>query len=265
MFGLDEIIPGIGDIFGAGGGEEARQGEYDKALDLYDNLPDYQYAGNVSSAYANEDPQLRDYQLNAIQSLQDLYKNGGVDASTTAALDKIRRDEDVNTRGSREAIMQDYRSRGLQGGDLLATLTNAQSSADRRNAGDTQAAGDAATRGLTALYNSGNLAGTTRGQDYERMSALDRIAEFNNQNRQNYYNNSYNNAYNVANQKSGIYTGVGNSKADQYNQQYGFGSTILGTAGSLIGGPAAGGAGYLGAKGAAGAGASGADPAMMFA
>lgn len=217
------VLGGVGDLLGAGQGEEYTQDALNKALGLYDDLD-----LNVDSAYGSEDPALRNYQLSAIEDLRNLYEQGGLDDRAKARLEDIRRSEDVQAKGAREAILQDARSRGIGGGDLVSQMLNAQGSADRRSASDTQVSADSEQRAIEALLNSANLSTTTRGQDYAKMSALDRIAQFNADNR-----------YNLANSKSNLYQGIGTSQANQYNSRMGAGLNVAGTiAGAYAGGPA---------------------------
>lgn len=220
----------LGSFLGAGKGEGYRQEEIKKAMDLYKNLQQPSVGqltgGNLRSSYANEDPRLKRYQMGAIENLRNIYSQGGLDANARARLDEIRRREDLQARGAREAIMQDSRTRGIGGGNRIAQLINAQSSADRRSMADTQVAADAETRAMQALLNSANLSGDVRGQDFQKMSALDRIKEFNNRNRSNAYQQAFQNRYNVTGQRSDLLTGLGQSRAGQENQRFGLGTGI---------------------------------------
>lgn len=224
------LFSSIGGFLGAGKGEKYRQEDINRAIDLYKNLNqpsvDQLMGGTVRSAYRNEDPRLKQYQMGAIENLRNIYSQGGLDANAKARLDEIRRREDLQSRGAREAIMQDSRSRGVGGGNVLAQMLNAQASADRRSAADTQVSADAETRAIQALLDSANLSGSVRGQDFEKMSALDRIKEFNNRNRANAYQRNYQNRYDVTGNIADLYAGRGLSRANQENQKFGLGTGI---------------------------------------
>lgn len=227
MFGISSI----GKVLGAGKGEARNQEEIQKALDEYANLyqPTVSQLGGkgIKSAYSNEDPRLRDYQLSTIEQLQNLYKNGGVDARSRAALDTIRRSEDRVNRGNMGAIEMDARSRGIGGGSPLSKIVSAIGSADRRSAADTQVYGQNEGRAMDALLGSADLAGGVRGQDFQKMSALDRIRQFNKENSINAYQRRFGNSMDVKGARADLYTGKGASRAAQYNQQFGTGAGIL--------------------------------------
>ena len=230
-------ISQIGQIFGAGAGEDDYQAYIQKALDEYAKLKqptvDQLSGGNVTSSYSSEDPRTRDVQMSAIDELRNLYANHGVDARSKANLDEIRRSEDLRARGAREAINQNQASRGFSGGSAANQMLNAVGSADRRSARDTQVYGQNEGRAMDALLNSTRFAGDVRGQDFNKMSALDRIKEFNNNNKSNAYQQNFNNAYGITGKRADLYGNRGKSMADQYNQRFGFGSEIIGTAAKM--------------------------------
>ena len=236
MFGISKI----GKLFGAGDSQSKyNREELQNALDEYKRL--YQPtvgqlgAGPIKSSYGKEDPRLKRYQMSAIEDLRNLYSQGGLDANARARLDEIRRREDTQARGAREAITQNARARGVGGGSLVDQLINAQSSADRRSAADTQVSADAENRAMRALLDSANLSGDVRGQDFQKMSALDAIKRFNAQNRADAYQQRFQNQYGVAGQKSGLYTKMGEAAAKGEDQNFGFGTGVLGGVGKLVG------------------------------
>lgn len=227
-----KVLPGIGKLTGAGGGEDARREYYQRALDeygqLYQPTVDQLSGGNIKSAYGKENPRLRNYQLNAIDELRDLYNSKGLDDRAKAKLDEIRRGEDRLARGAREAILMDSRTRGVSGGPVSTQMLNAVGSADRRSAADTQVFADAEGRAIDALLNSASLSGNVRGQDFQKMSALDKIKEFNNRNRANAYQQRFSNARGVTDARAGIYGSIGDSKADQYQKRWSVVPNVVG-------------------------------------
>lgn len=229
----------IGGYFGAGKAEKSNQEELAKAQELWKKLKtptvDQLVGGELKSSYANEDPRLKDYQMSVIQSLQDLYQGGGIDARSAANLDTIRRNEDRRMRGNREALLQNQRSRGIQGGSLVDQILNANASADRRSAENMQVFADNEGRAIDALLNSAELSGNVRGQDFNKMAALDRIAEFNNRNRSNAVQQEFQNRYGVTGKRSDLYKDFGTSRRDQGDRNFDFGAGIIGGAGKLLG------------------------------
>ncbi len=234
MFGIGKI----GKFFGAGDAESSNQEELKKAQALWDklNTPSYKdlTGGDVKSSYAKEDPRLKRAQMDAIMQMQDLYKNGGVDARATADLDTIRRGEDQRLKGNLGAIRQNQYSRGISGGSPIEQMLNAQNSADRQSGNDLQVYGQNEARAIDALKGSASLSGDVRGQDFQRMSALDRIKEFNNRNRADARQQEFTNRYGVTGKKSDLYKDFGTSKRDQGNSNFDFGAGILKSGARLL-------------------------------
>ena len=70
------------------------------------------------TANIQTDPALQQAQMDALSSLQELGE-GGLTASDQAALDGIRRDEQTQQRGSREAILSDAQARCIVTGKQI--------------------------------------------------------------------------------------------------------------------------------------------------
>ena len=109
------LFSGIGKLFGAGKGEKYNREYLQRALDEYGNLdiPTIAELGGdaITSSYADEDPYTRDAMIGVIDELRGIYEAEGLDDRAKARLDDIRRREDIQTRGAREAIQQGARSR----------------------------------------------------------------------------------------------------------------------------------------------------------
>jgi hypothetical protein len=230
----------IGKMFGAGKSQtKYNREEIEKAQNLWKNMkaPSVNdlMGKKVTSSYNQEDPRLKQYQLSAIDDLRNIYSQGGLDANAKARLEDIRRKEDMQSKGAREAIMQDARSRGVGGGSLVSQMMNAQGSADRRSYADTQVAADSEQRAIKALMDSANLSGDVRRQDFSKMSALDKIKEFNARNRADAFQQNFANRYNVGAQRSGLYKNMGEAMATGEDQNFGFGTGVLGGAAKLLG------------------------------
>jgi len=133
----------------------------------------------------NLDPSLRNAQLDALSSLQEISEGGGLRLSDQAQLSKIAGEEMARERGSREAILQNAQQRGIAGSgiELLSQMQNQQDSATRQSARDMDVAAMAQDRALQAILQSGELGGQMRDQDFQQEAeiakAKDAIKQFN--------------------------------------------------------------------------------------
>lgn len=142
-----------------------------------------------SSALANvqEDPALRNAQMQALQTLQQRAQVG-LSPEDRARLAQIQQDVAAQAEGRRQQILQNFASRGQggSGNELLAQLTSSQSATqDAANQG-LGVASMASQNALAALAQSGQLAGSLRSQDFgvnsARAQAQDELNRFNVQN-----------------------------------------------------------------------------------
>lgn len=195
-------------IFGGGG-----QGESEKAVDLFKNLPlpvlkEYypeiykQVAelnpeletavtlGPSEMAGISTDPALRQAQLNALSKLQEVGAAGGEDAQFLAEQSRLESDINRNLRGQQDAIMQNLATRGMSGGgqELVARQMSAQDAVNRQAQMAMDAKAQAQQRALQALMQSGQLSGQMQAQDFgqaaQKAQAADAIARFNAANQQ---------------------------------------------------------------------------------
>jgi hypothetical protein len=177
------------------------------------------------------DPALKQAQMDALLGLQDISDSGGMTAMDRANMSRISNEEDAKARGAREAIMQQAQARGMGGSgmEILSQLQNAQESASRRSARDTEVAGMAQQRALEALMQGGNMAGNIRGQEFseqaQKAQAADAIAKFNAQNQQQQVNintaarnDAREKNLNAAQTLSNANTGIRNQE-QQFNKQ----------------------------------------------
>lgn len=136
------------------------------------------------------DPRLKDAQLAALSSLQDIGNQGGMSATDRARWNSMQSDLNRNAGAQQAAVMQNFARRGQAGSgmELLAQLTNQQASADRASQQGMDIKAQAEQRALQALMSGGQLAGSMRDQDFSQASAKaqaqDAINRFNTQNRQ---------------------------------------------------------------------------------
>ena len=135
-------------------------------------------------------PQLVQAQQQSLQALQDVGRSGGQDALTRSRMAQTMGQVGQQERANREALQAQMQRRGIGGSgiDLAQQAIAQQRGADRTAQLGFQTAADAEQRALQALSQSGQLAGSIRGQqfseDAQRAAAMDRIAQFNTQHRQ---------------------------------------------------------------------------------
>ncbi len=187
-------------------------------------------AGQSDLNNISTDPSLKKAQMDALSGLQDVSKNG-LTAQDQSNLNKIRTQEETQSRGARDAILQNAQSRGLGGSglELMSQMQNQQDSATRGSQRDMDIAGQAQDRALQALIAGGNMGGQIQAQDFGQKAqvagANDAISRFNAQNQQqtNLANTQANNAAQAANlaTKQGVAdSNVNNQNAQQqYNKQ----------------------------------------------
>jgi hypothetical protein len=131
------------------------------------------------------DPRLKQAQLAALASMQEIGSSGGMTATERAQLARVQGEVAQADRGRREAILQNMRSRGMGGSgmELLAQLQSSQGATDRASQAGLDIAGMAQQRALQAINQAGGMAGGIRGQDFDEQSqiaaARDAIAKFN--------------------------------------------------------------------------------------
>jgi hypothetical protein len=185
-FTASVLVGGAGEVVGGllGGGDEKRaRRERERALAELAGL-NVEAGASPLDAY-NADPRLRLAQTGAVDELGRVGREGGMDIGSRVALREAQDETSARERGSREAILQGMAMRGQSGGgaELAAQLTNQQGAAARDASTGARAAADARTRALTALTQSGQLAGQTRGQDFGeaegKAAAHDAIERFN--------------------------------------------------------------------------------------
>lgn len=132
-----------------------------------------------------EDPQLRDKQMQAINSLYDTYQQGGNTPADVAALQLANDTVNRNASGQQLALQNSMAQRGAGNSPLAYSL--AQSAAQDRlstlGGMARQNQVDARARALQALMSGASLAGDVRNTDYQHSanlaSAQDALNQFN--------------------------------------------------------------------------------------
>lgn len=219
-FGQGSFLGNLGNAMGFGPGDHSAENKAQDLLDQdvhgYDNIstPEFEnldlngtsYAGDISpervgynpaSAVSQgdsnlrnvvTDPRLKEAQLKALASLQDVGDSGGMTMADKANLARIQNDSASADASRRAAILQNMQQRGMggSGSELLAQLSSSQAATDRQAQQGLDVAGMAQQRALQSLQDAGGLAGNLRGQDYgekaNAAAAQDAIDRFNAQN-----------------------------------------------------------------------------------
>lgn len=175
------------------------------------------------------DPSLRQAQLKALETLQEIGDAGGRDAKFLADASRLENDINTNLQGQQGAIMQNMATRGMSGGmsELVSRNMAAQNASNQQAQMAMDLNAQAQQRALDAIMQSGQLGGQMQAQDFsqqaQKAQAKDAISRFNAQNQQQVISNNVNaknnaqtwnanTAQNTANQN----VGVGN-EAKQYN------------------------------------------------
>ena len=140
---------------------------------------------NSAMEGVSTDPRLKQAQLAALASMQEIGTSGGLTAADKAQLSRVQGDVAQADRGRREAILQRMSARGMGGSgmELLAQLQSSQGATDRASQAGLDISGMAQQRALQALNQAGGMAGGIRGQDFGEQSqiaaAQDAISKFN--------------------------------------------------------------------------------------
>lgn len=138
----------------------------------------------------NVDPSLYAAQKEALGGYQDIIANKGLDATAQAQLGQIATQEQTQSRGAREAILQNAQARGVGGSgiELASQMQAQQASAGQQAQRDMDVAANAQQRALQALEAYGQLGGQMQSQQFSQQAqqaqAQDAINAFNTKNRQ---------------------------------------------------------------------------------
>lgn len=145
---------------------------------------------DMEGVAARLDPATRNAQMAALQELQRVGLEGGMDAQSRSQQAQALAASAQQTRAQQGALLNSFAARGMGGGGnaLGAALSAQQGSAQANALGGLQAAADSRSRQMAALRDSSSLASQVRGQDYGQATDLagarDRVAEYNTRNKQ---------------------------------------------------------------------------------
>ena len=172
------------------------------------------------------DPRFKQAQVNALEQLQTIGAEGGLTAIDKARLGEITDAQNAEERGSREAIEQNARERGIGGSDftLASKLIANQEAANRASKEGLGVAALAEQRVLDAIQAAGNMGGQMDAAEFEKQArieaAQDAINQFNTANRQqtgnaNVQNRNIAQATNLNEKQRVADTNVTNSNANR--------------------------------------------------
>lgn len=204
--------------------------QYKSAGKLTPELEQAYSQGDSDLTKISTDSGLKQAQLAALQQLQGIGEQGGHTLQDDANLQNILNQTNIAARGRQGAIQADMASRGLGGSglDLAAQLSNAQNAGNQAGVQGLDIAAQQKQNALNAIMQSGQLAGTMQGQQFDQKAkvaaAQDAINRFNTQNRQdvasrNVAAQNQASQYNLTNDQriADQNTGLGNYQ-EQYNK-----------------------------------------------
>lgn len=248
-------------IFGSGGSDKA-DAMRQKAIDAFNaikspelsrlqiQLDKYVQAGQLTPEQAEAqllssnafndivvDPTYVGAQKQALQQLQQIGTEGGLNATDRSQIQDITDEQNQIAKGRNDAILSSAKERGTGNAGITTVnqLINEQEGANRAAKRGTDVAANAEARALAAMQAAGQTAGQIRGQDYaeaaKKAEAENAIDKFNKEtlNQTNLYNVQAKNlaqAANLANEQSVLNanTSTANSEkeynAKQVQQQY---------------------------------------------
>jgi hypothetical protein len=132
----------------------------------------------------SSDPRLALAQFQALDRMQQL-SGAGLSPEEQAQLNAMRRESSQRGQAKQGQILQEMQARGVAGGgaELAARMAAAQEGAQSEAESGDRLAAMAHERALKALEGSASLAGQVRGQEFgeesQKASAADAIAQFN--------------------------------------------------------------------------------------
>lgn len=188
--------------------------------------------GDTALSGVSLDPRLRQSQLDALNQMSS-YAKSGMTSADQAAYELARRNAASEAQAKQGQILQNMQQRGIggSGAELLASLQNAQSGADRLQQAQLEEAKARQNARMAALQQQSNMAAGLRSTDYNEQANLanarDQIARFNAQNAQN-VNQMNTQARNLAQQQNLTNAqNVRNMNTQTANQQQQFNKGLL--------------------------------------
>jgi hypothetical protein len=217
MFGLDDVLGGIGSVAGYFGGQDDRDAANNAILDSineYKKLnPTVTAALAPTSAYASLDPATRAAQMDTLAQLRGEISSGGMDALDRARVNDITNATAQAGRVASAGAVQDAARRGLTGAaGLVSGQVAGQQAAQAGQQAGTQAAALAEQQRQQEIAQQGSQAGQVRQQDQTGAAAQDAIEKFNAAQKQGAQQQTFSNAATRA-------AGIAGANGQQYNAQ----------------------------------------------
>lgn len=130
------------------------------------------------AAKIQEDPRLREAQMQALASMQQRGKMG-LTAQDRALLNQTRQEVQRDVRGAEEAAIMDAAARGQggSGNELVARLNAQQAGANRASMEGDRTAAMAQQNALSALSQSGQLGSDLRARDFDINRSMAQSAD----------------------------------------------------------------------------------------
>lgn len=157
-------------------GQALSDGEREKANQIYQemkknvsdvDLPAFEKMVSQQVEKSAQDPRARDAQLAALQKMQTLGDEGGLDAQAQQQNQLARQSQEQAAMGNQQATMANRQQRGMlgSGDELAASLQGNQSAANRGNQAGLDIASQARARALQAMMSSGQMGAQIRSGD----------------------------------------------------------------------------------------------------
>lgn len=148
----------------------------------------FQQAQSQMGQIQANDPTLQNAQLGALNQLEQIGSNGGMNLAMQANLQKQLNDSNAANAGRVGAIQQGFAQRGMgspSGLEMVAQMQNAQNTTQNQQQASLDAAAQAQQNALNAIEQSGGLAGQMQQNQFSRQAqqaqAQDSINRFNTQ------------------------------------------------------------------------------------
>lgn len=187
-----------------------------------------------SNAYDDiqTDPKTTEAEMTALSQLQGVAADNGMTPEMRAQLTSALNTANTNTQGERGSITDALAQRGVSS-SLFGPATQMAASgqdAQTANLAGTQAAGQAEQNALTAMTNSGTLAGNINNQEYQqaaqKAAAANAIAQWNaeNQTQNSQFNTTNANAAQTANLANA--QNISNTNTQNANARTGYNANL---------------------------------------
>lgn len=131
-----------------------------------------QQTGPTELNNVHVDPNLRQAQMDALNQMQELGRNGGLDLAMKADLAKFNNRSAHAASAARQGIEENFANRGQfgSGAELASSLMAGQDQVQRQSEQGMQTAAMAQRNALESMMNAGRLGGDVRGQDYSEQA-----------------------------------------------------------------------------------------------